>query len=108
VTLAGTSPSRDCVLGKLKAAGESNRAIAHRLGIDEKSVRKGLRRLGWTPRHPQQLPLAAPAPPAPGADSNLSAFSAEADPPPPPTPPASAGATRAASPALAGQEREPG
>ena len=39
-------PSRDRAVGTLKAAGVSNRAIAHRLGIDEKSVRKRLRRLG--------------------------------------------------------------
>jgi transposase len=122
-------PSRDRAVGKLKAAGLSNRAIAHRLGLDEKSVRKRLRRLGWTPRHPEQLPLPGPALPAPSADPNLSAvptgaveppsprgesaadpnlsaLSVGADSPAPATP-ASAGATRAASPALAGAEREP-
>jgi transposase len=99
-------PSRDRAVGKLKAAGLSNRAIAHRLGLDEKSVRKRLRRLGWTPRHPEQLPLPGAALPAPSADPNLSAFSVGADSPAPATP-ASAGATRAASPALAGAEREP-
>ena len=77
-------PSRDRAVGKLKAAGVSNRAIAHRLGLDEKSVRKRLRRLGWTPRHPEQLPLPGPAPPAPSADRNLSAFSVGTDSPPPP------------------------
>lgn len=122
-------PSRDRAVGKLKAAGLSNRAIAHRLGLDEKSVRKRLRRLGWTPRHPEQLPLPGPALPAPSADPNLSAFPTGAVEPPSPSgesaadpnlsafsvgadspasaTPASAGATRAASPALAGAEREP-
>lgn len=66
-------PSRDRVVSKLKAAGLSNRAIAHRLGIDEKSVRKRLRRLGWTPRRSDQIPLALAGPAPPTADPNLSA-----------------------------------
>lgn len=70
-------PSRDRVVDKLKAAGLSHRAIAHRLGIDEKAVRKRLRRLGWRPRGPEQIPL-APAEPAPRrADPNLSALPSE-------------------------------
>jgi len=39
---------RDRVAARLKAEGLSNRAIAHRLGVDEKSARKRLRRLGWS------------------------------------------------------------
>ncbi len=66
-------PWRDRVVGKLKAAGLSNRAIAHRLGIDEKSVRKRLRRLGWRPRDPAQSRLALAEPAPPGADPTLSA-----------------------------------
>jgi transposase len=65
--------SRDRLLGKLKGAGLSNRAIAHKLGISEKAVRKRLRRLGWTAAPPEQvsLPIAMPSPL--GADPNLSA-----------------------------------
>jgi transposase len=63
-------PSRDRAVSKLKADGLSNRAIAERLGIDEKSVRKRLRRLGWKPAAPAQLRLAGVAA---GADPNLSA-----------------------------------
>ncbi len=52
----------------LKAKGLSNRAIAQRLGVTEKAVRKLSRRLGWkTPEIVQaKLPL-------PSADPNLSA-----------------------------------
>ena len=67
-------PSRDRVVGKLKAAGLSNRVIAHRLGIDEKSVRKRLHRLGWSPPDPAQSRLALAEPAPPGADPNLSAL----------------------------------
>src|SRR6266852_4474624 len=53
-----------------KSAGLSNREVAHRLGIDEKAVRKLLRREGWAPPAPEQVSLPLPA----GADPNLSAF----------------------------------
>jgi transposase len=69
--------SRDRAVGKLKAAGLSNRTIAHRLGIDEKSVRKRLRRLGWTSPRAEQLPLGPRAAPPP-ADPNLSPLSISA------------------------------
>ena len=63
--------SRDRRVGRLKAEGLSNRAIAQRLGVDEKSVRKRLRRLGWpSPRAAEQTSLALPGA---GADPNLSA-----------------------------------
>jgi transposase len=39
---------RDQMILHLKAKGLSNRAIAGRLGVDEKMVRKRLRFLGWT------------------------------------------------------------
>lgn len=65
-------PSRDRMVGTLKAAGLSNRAIAHRLGIDEKAVRKRLRRLGWRPRAPEQIRLALADPAPRRADPNLS------------------------------------
>ncbi len=60
---------RDGRVGELKAAGHSNREIGRRLGIDEKAVRKRLRRLGWKPA-PSPTQLAFPA--TAGADPNLS------------------------------------
>jgi transposase len=63
--------ARDRLVVRLKAAGLSTRTIAHRLGVDEKSVRKRLRRLGWpSARAAAQPSLALPAA---GADPNLSA-----------------------------------
>ncbi len=60
---------------RLKDEGQSNRIVAHRLGISEKAVRKRLRRLDWKPPAPEQvaLPLASAA--SPGADPHLSASS---------------------------------
>lgn len=73
------SESRARQIHRLKAQGLSNRAIATRLGVSEKSVRKTLRRLGWKPPAPPALPLDASAasapddlPPAEPADPNLS------------------------------------
>jgi transposase len=63
------APASDRLLGRLKASGMSNRAIAHRLGIGEKAVRKRLRRLGWTSPKVEQVPLPFPTQ---GADPNLS------------------------------------
>jgi len=40
---------RDQTILRLKARGFSNRAIAGKLGLDEKIVRRRLRYLGWTP-----------------------------------------------------------
>jgi transposase len=40
---------RDQTILRLKAKGFSNRAIAGKLGVDEKIVRRRLRHLGWTP-----------------------------------------------------------
>jgi transposase len=68
---------RDQTVARLKAQGLSNRAIAHRLGLDEKSVRKRLRRLGWQPPHAEQLSLHGGAPAPARAEPNLAA-SAEA------------------------------
>jgi transposase len=60
---------RDRRVGALKEAGHSNREIARRLGVDEKAVRKRLRRLGWkAPPLPAQLAF----PTVKGADLNLS------------------------------------
>lgn len=41
----------------LKAKGFSNRAIAGQVGLDEKAIRKRLRRLGWVPAPPSSLPF---------------------------------------------------
>ena len=40
---------RDQTILRLKTKGLSNRAIAGKLGVDEKIVRRRLRHLGWTP-----------------------------------------------------------
>ena len=40
---------RDQTILRLKAKGFSNRAIAGKLGVNEKIVRRRLRHLGWTP-----------------------------------------------------------
>jgi transposase len=66
--------SRSRLVGRLKAEGCSNREIARRVGVDEKSVRKMLRRLGWVAGPtPIQAPLPGLALAAPTADPNLSA-----------------------------------
>ena len=58
------------VVHRLKSEGLSNRAIAERVGVTEKAVRKLLRRLGWKASAWSQTPLALDAA---GADPNLSA-----------------------------------
>lgn len=40
---------RDQTILRLKREGSSNRIIGHKLGLDEKTIRKRLRRLGWKP-----------------------------------------------------------
>ena len=51
------SRERNQTILRLKAKGFSNRAIAGRLGLDEKAVRKRLRRLGWIPCAEPSLPF---------------------------------------------------
>jgi hypothetical protein len=46
---------RDRTILHLKAKGFSNRAVAGRVGLDEKAIRKRLRRLGWMPLPPSPL-----------------------------------------------------
>lgn len=58
--------SRDQMVGGWKAEGVSNREIARRLGVDEKVVRKTLRRLGW------EAPAVQGVLPFEDADPNLS------------------------------------
>jgi transposase len=48
---------RDRTILRLKEKGFSNRGIAQRLGLAENSVRKRLRRLGWTPQPETCLPF---------------------------------------------------
>lgn len=55
---------------ELKAQGKSNRAIADRLGVTEKAVRKLLRRAGWKAPSAEQAELPLPLA---GADPNVSA-----------------------------------
>ena len=75
---------RGRTLLRLKAEGLSNRAIAQRQGVNEKAIRKHLRRLGWRESEPVQaeLPLepagsdaaeSAPREAGGSADPNLSA-----------------------------------
>jgi transposase len=88
--------SRRRLIEQLKSQGHSQREIARRMGVSEKSVRKLLRRLGWKPAAVLQAEMALEAAPSPvpdrspsvdpsplqqateptqGADPNLSAFS---------------------------------
>jgi prepilin-type processing-associated H-X9-DG protein len=79
---------RDRTILRLKAQGISNRGIAGRLGLDEKVIRKILRRLGWQPALEATLPLLpqadAPAKPVTISDSSVDQISLPAPPPPPP------------------------
>jgi DNA-binding CsgD family transcriptional regulator len=59
---------RTGLVERWKAHGESNREIARRLGVSEKSVRKLLGRLGWKQKPAEQLSL--------DADPNLSGSAA--------------------------------
>jgi transposase len=68
---ARVRPTRARRVNDLKAQGLSNHAIAERLGVTEKAVRKLLRRLGWKASEPEQTEL----PVGGGADPNLSASS---------------------------------
>jgi transposase len=67
--------SRSEQLNEWKAEGESHHAMARRLGISTKAVRKQLRRLGWEPQKAQQYPL---IPEVAGGDPNLSGAASEA------------------------------
>lgn len=73
-TSTGPKPNaRDRTILRLKARGLSNRGIGGRLGLDEKMIRKTLRRLGWQPAPEATLPLLPktdpPAEPATISDS---------------------------------------
>src|SRR5881628_304513 len=47
---------RDQTILHLKTKGASNRAIAGKLGLSEKAIRKRLRRLGWCPNSESREP----------------------------------------------------
>ena len=95
------APARRRLIHQLKAQGHSQREIARRMGVNEKAVRKVLRRLGWKEGvvQPTQMPLMDTEPEspcsrhesvrgiakplvavAPTADPNLSAFVSAASP----------------------------
>ncbi len=67
------------LIHRLKADGHSNREIARRIGVNERAIRKTLRRIGWKSASAPEtgmLPLEEALP----ADPNLSVFSATAAP----------------------------
>jgi prepilin-type processing-associated H-X9-DG protein len=63
--------SRDRLVSRLKAEGCSNCHVAQRVGVNEKAIRKQLKRLGWRDPAPEQPTLALTG----GSDPNLSASS---------------------------------
>jgi len=66
--------SHSRMIHRLKSAGHSNREIARRIGVNEKAIRKLLRRMGW-----QQPPPVQPLLPFDeSADPKLSAFPSKA------------------------------
>ena len=62
--------TRDRLISRLKTEGWSNYEIARRIGVNEKAIRKQLKRLGWREQTPEQPVLALTG----SADPNLSAF----------------------------------
>ena len=86
------SSGRAQTILRLKTTGLSNRAIGGRLGVDEKVVRRNLRRLGWHPSPPAELPF-------PGAGTP-SAPPVRRAAPSAPVPSRAAGAARPADPAV--------
>jgi transposase len=65
--------SRRRQIHRLKSEGHSNREIARRVGVNEKAVRKVVRRMGWKEQRPERpLLLLGEVTPA---DPNMSAFS---------------------------------
>jgi transposase len=67
------------LVARLKDEGLSNRALAQRLGVSEKAVRKLLRRIGWTPTTRAQETLFLPST---TAEPSLGTVPAASEPPP--------------------------
>jgi len=78
--------TRDQSILRLKAKGRSNRWIGGRLGLNEKMIRKILRRLGWKPAPPLTLPLLpnhySQTEPVTGQHSSLNSIPPSASPTP--------------------------
>ncbi|HYA40280.1 MAG TPA: hypothetical protein VEF34_03190 [Syntrophobacteraceae bacterium] len=72
------SRQRDQTILRLKTKGFSNRAIAGKLGVDEKIVRKHLRCLGWTPSPAPSFAFVEQCP-----DSDIDGGSRQSDTPDP-------------------------
>jgi DNA-binding CsgD family transcriptional regulator len=68
---------RDETVSQWKAEGMPNREIARQLGIDEKAVRKTLRRLGWTAATQGVLPFESADPKVSGAAAEGEATACE-------------------------------
>jgi hypothetical protein len=75
-------PSRQKLVHKLKANGDSNCEIARQIGVSETAVRKLLRRLGW--KQDSKLQPELPLDPVENSNPKLSAFVAKSASPPPP------------------------
>ena len=73
--------ARTELIRRWKGQGCSNRDIARRLGVNERAIRKLLRRMSWSkpPPEPSLFPLGEET----GADPKLSAFSNPTSTPPP-------------------------
>lgn len=69
-------PKRDARIVATRRKGLSNRAVARQFGIDEKTVRKALRRSGWVEARPVQGALDLANASLSAADPNLSASAA--------------------------------
>jgi hypothetical protein len=63
------SGRRDRTMVSLKTQGASNRGIAEKLGVDERVVRRALRRLDWRASPDAPLPFPPQAHATPGADT---------------------------------------
>jgi DNA-binding CsgD family transcriptional regulator len=103
--------ARQRMVERWRAQGHSQREIARRIGVNEKAVRKLLRRLGWRPTPVVQPELGLELPQS--ADPNLSGFSAIDAVPPSQRPVAgadpnlSAFATATSSPIPPSSDRDP-
>ena len=70
---ASGSRRRDQTILALKTRGASNRSIAGKLGIDERVVRRTLRRLDWRPVSDARLPFSEQRPARPAPETAITA-----------------------------------